>query len=212
MARSTTTTPALLTLLTLFATTQLSSALQVTANSPCSAVCRDSLDLDASDPNSSNTRNSDITCLDSAYSSAAGNKFKNCMTCLQTSTFSQGSESDTMWFLCKLLPLTDMSTCLTRTVLTSETDNMRYAVSYCVFGFPNATGIGSSPCTTNKACGNLDVSMEHGIKDPSQTTAYSYCSAGTGAAMDYANFESCIPCIAAEGKTQYLANCECLES
>jgi hypothetical protein len=23
------------------------------------------------------------------------------MTCLQTSTFSQGSESDTMWFLCK---------------------------------------------------------------------------------------------------------------
>jgi hypothetical protein len=22
------------------------------------------------------------------------------MTCLQTSTFSQGSESDTMWFLC----------------------------------------------------------------------------------------------------------------
>ncbi|KAK3898153.1 hypothetical protein C8A05DRAFT_47447 [Staphylotrichum tortipilum] len=182
MARSS--TRALLTLVTLFSATPLSSALQVTANSPCSAVCRDSLDLDASDPNSSNTRNSDITCLDAAYSSAAGNKFKNCMTCLQTSTFSQGSESDTMWFLY----------------------NMRYAVSYCIFGFPNATDIASTPCSTIKACGHLDVSMEHGIKDPSSTTAYSYCKAGTGAAMDSANFESCIPCIAAEGKTNYLVN------
>ncbi len=94
-------------------------------------------------------------------------------------------------------------------VLTSETDNMRYAVSYCVFGFPNATGIDSSPCATSTACGNLDVSMEHGIQDPSQTTAYSYCSAGTGAARDSANFERCIPCLAAEGKTKYLVNCRC---
>lgn len=92
--------PVLYTLLTLFSTSQLSSALQVTPNSPCSSVCRDSSDLDASDPNSSHTRNSDITCQDAAYSSAAGSKFKSCMTCLQTSTFSQGSESDTMWFLC----------------------------------------------------------------------------------------------------------------
>ncbi len=91
---------ALFTLFALLSTPQLSSALQVTPNSPCSSVCRDSLDLDASDPNSSNTRNSDITCPDAGYSSPAGTKFKTCMTCLQTSTFSQGSESDTMWFLC----------------------------------------------------------------------------------------------------------------
>lgn len=91
---------ALFTLFTLLWASHLSSALQVTPNSPCSSVCRDSLDLDVSDPNSSNTRNSDITCHDSAYSSAAGTKFKNCMTCLEKSTFSQGSESDTMWFLC----------------------------------------------------------------------------------------------------------------
>ncbi|KAJ4306295.1 hypothetical protein N0V88_001094 [Collariella sp. IMI 366227] len=90
---------ALTTLLTLFVAPQISSALQVTPNSPCSSACRDSLDLDTSDPNSSNTRGTDITCLDTAYSSAAGTKFKDCMTCLQTSTFSQGSESDTMWFL-----------------------------------------------------------------------------------------------------------------
>ena len=92
---------ALFTLFTLLlSTSHLSSALQVTPNSPCSSACRDSLDLDASDPNSSNTKNSDITCPDAGYSSPAGTKFKTCMTCLQSSTFSQGSESDTMWFLC----------------------------------------------------------------------------------------------------------------
>ena len=91
---------ALYTLLTLFSASRLSSALQVTPNSPCSSVCRDSTDLDTSDPNSSTTKNSDITCKDADYSGPAGTKFKSCMTCLQTSTFSQGSESDTMWFLC----------------------------------------------------------------------------------------------------------------
>ena len=93
--------PAFYTLLALLSASHFSSALQVSPNSPCASVCRDSLDLDASDPNSSNTKNSDITCQDAAYSSAAGTKFKSCMTCLQTSTFSQGSESDAMWFLCK---------------------------------------------------------------------------------------------------------------
>ncbi|KAK4154578.1 hypothetical protein C8A00DRAFT_14303 [Chaetomidium leptoderma] len=176
--------PALFTLLTLFSTLQFSSALQVTPNSPCSSECRDSLDLDVSDPNSSNTINSDITCLDTAYSSAAGSKFKSCMTCLQTSTFSQGSESDTMWFLY----------------------NLRYTAAYCVFGYPNATGHASTPCTTDTACGPLQASLEHGIPDPRKTTAYSYCSAGGGEASDPTNFEHCTPCISAEGRTKYLVN------
>ncbi|KAK4039434.1 hypothetical protein C8A01DRAFT_16588 [Parachaetomium inaequale] len=176
--------PALYTLLALFSASHLSSALQVSPNSPCASVCRDSLDLDSSDPNSSNTKNSDITCQDAAYSSPAGTKFKSCMTCLQTSTFSQGSESDTMWFLY----------------------NLRYTAAYCVFGFPNAAGIASTPCSTSTACGRLQASMEHGILDPKGTTAYSYCSAGDGDDMAFSHFESCIPCISAEGTTEYLAN------
>ena len=64
----------------------------------------DSTALDPSDPNSSNTRNADITCLDKNYgSSASGIKWQNCMSCLQNSTFSQGSENDQMWFLCMAL-------------------------------------------------------------------------------------------------------------
>lgn len=79
----------------------LVSSLQVTPNSPCSKVCVDSTTLDLSDPNSSNTRNSDIVCQDADLGSPAGTKWRDCMTCLQTSTFSQGSESDQAWFLCK---------------------------------------------------------------------------------------------------------------
>lgn len=79
------------------------SALQVTPNSPCASVCIDSNDLDFSDPNSSNTLNRDITCYDKEYvTSSAGQKFNRCMSCLQDSSFSQGSESDQGWFLCKL--------------------------------------------------------------------------------------------------------------
>ncbi|KAH6636824.1 hypothetical protein F5144DRAFT_568835 [Chaetomium tenue] len=173
---------ALYTLFALLSGFPLSSALQVTPNSPCSSVCRDSLDLDVSDPNSSTTKNSDITCGDADYSSPAGTKFKSCMTCLQTSTFSQGSESDTMWFLY----------------------NLRYTAAYCVFGYPNATK--STPCTTSTACGQLQDSIQHGLQDPSGTDAFSYCSAGDGAAMDFSHFDTCIPCISAEGANEYLAN------
>ncbi|KAK4127952.1 hypothetical protein N657DRAFT_631660 [Parathielavia appendiculata] len=174
---------ALHTLLAVFSASQLASGLQVAPNSPCSSVCRDSLDLDASDPNSSSTRNSDITCQDAAYSSAAGTKFKSCMTCLQTSTFSQGSESDMKWFLY----------------------NLRYTAAYCLFGFPNATDISSTPCITETACGPLRASLEHGILKPSDSTAYSYCSVG-GKALDLAPFEHCIPCISAGSTAKYLAN------
>ncbi|KAL1836623.1 hypothetical protein VTJ49DRAFT_4871 [Mycothermus thermophilus] len=171
-------------LFALWTTCHVSSALQVTPNSPCASVCMDSPDLDASDPNSSTTKNSDIPCVDSDYSSPMGTKFKNCMTCLQTSTFSQGSESDIKWFLY----------------------NLRYAASYCVFGHPNGTGFGSSPCTTDASCGRLAASFEHGIPDPKGTTAYSYCSAANGQAMDFDNYERCVPCISADGTHEILAN------
>lgn len=77
-------------------------ALQVTTNSPCSSFCIDFEGDDVSDPNSSTTTNKDIACYDSKYtSSPAGQKFQRCISCLQDSTFSQGKESDQLWFLCK---------------------------------------------------------------------------------------------------------------
>lgn len=50
--------------------------------------------------------------------------------------------------------------------------------------------------------------MKHGIPDPGSTTAFSYCSAGNGEAMDPHNFDTCVSCVSAEGRTDYLANCK----
>ncbi|KAL2160588.1 hypothetical protein VTH06DRAFT_1276 [Thermothelomyces fergusii] len=171
-------------LLFLFCLPHFSASLQVTPNSPCAPVCQDSPDLDVSDRDSSTTTNSDITCEDADYSRAAGTKFKKCMACLQTSTYSRGGESDTMWFLY----------------------NLRYTAAYCVFGYPDATNFSPTPCTTRTACGYLEANMRHGIPDPEGTTAYSYCLAGDGNAMDFSLFEGCIACTSALGTTNYLAN------
>ncbi|KAK0635495.1 hypothetical protein B0T17DRAFT_45485 [Bombardia bombarda] len=168
------------TLLSLLVIPRLASALQVTPNSPCASVCQDSSSLDISDPNSSNTRNSDITCQDSAFGSPEGTKWKTCMTCLQTSTFTQGRQSDQMWFLY----------------------NLRYNIAYCIFSFPNATGVETTPCSTQPACGPLKASMEHGVLNPNNMTTFSYCSVG-GATSDY---DQCVSCVGSGGRTHYLAN------
>lgn len=83
------------------------AALQVTPNSPCSSACIDSAGLDASDPNSSNTRAGDIVCADGQFDAdadAAGRKLRTCLACLQGSTYTQGGEGDQAWFLCTALP------------------------------------------------------------------------------------------------------------
>jgi hypothetical protein len=88
-------------LLALVAVAGLASALQVTPNSPCAQICQDQPQFDVSAPASSNTKNSDMFCEDAHHHGAEGSKWKDCMTCLQTSDFHQGDESDQMWFLCK---------------------------------------------------------------------------------------------------------------
>lgn len=86
--------------------TSQTTALQVSPDSPCSAVCVDDLNQDVSSSSSSNTFGSDIVCLDDDYSkTAAGEKYKSCVSCLQTSTAKsteEGKEEDDQsWFLCK---------------------------------------------------------------------------------------------------------------
>ncbi|KAH6626081.1 hypothetical protein B0J18DRAFT_464127 [Chaetomium sp. MPI-SDFR-AT-0129] len=160
------------------------SALQVTPNSPCASACARSPTQNPADSEASYTQNSDIVCSDADYASPAGVKFQECMTCLQTSTFSQGDESDVMWFLY----------------------NMRYTAAYCIFGYPNATDVDQTPCMTSTACGHLQAAVEHGVPDPKGTTAYSYCMAGKGEAANTASYDGCIPCVSAERTTNYLAN------
>ncbi|KAI1640552.1 hypothetical protein F4809DRAFT_395433 [Biscogniauxia mediterranea] len=158
-------------------------ALQVTPNSPCASFCVDSNDLDFSDPNSSTTESDDITCYDSDYStSSAGQKFQRCISCLQDSTFSQGSESDQLWFLY----------------------NLRYSFDHCVFGFPNATEIASTPCSTSTACGQLESALTDGILNPNNLD-YSYCGVD-GGAMTSDLIPKCLSCVHASDDQGFLAN------
>ncbi|KAH6652121.1 hypothetical protein BKA67DRAFT_497576, partial [Truncatella angustata] len=160
------------------------AALQVTPNSPCSSFCVDSKGLDISDPNSSNTANDDITCYDKEFSSTlAGQKFQRCMSCLQDSSFIQGSESDQSWFLY----------------------NLRYTFDYCVFGFPNATNVASTPCSTSTACGGLEEALTGDNLDVTGLQAYGYCSADGGAMTD-TTISKCKACIAASDGQDYMAN------
>lgn len=163
---------------------QHSTALQVTPNSPCASYCIDSNDLDFSDPNSSNTRNKDITCYDKEYTTtAAGQKFHRCLTCLQESTFSQGQENDQAWFLY----------------------NIRYTFDYCVFGFPNASGVASTPCSTSTACGGLEVALTGDKLNAVGLDPYDYCSAD-GDAMSGPSVAKCEACVGASDGQNLLAN------
>ncbi|KAI0002305.1 hypothetical protein F4779DRAFT_135315 [Xylariaceae sp. FL0662B] len=162
---------------------QRAAALQVTPDSPCASFCIDSSGLDVSDPNSSNTKNEDITCNDSEYSTrAAGQKFQSCVSCLQDSTFAQGKQNDQLWFLY----------------------NIRYTFDYCVFGFPNATDVASTPCSTSTACGELEDALKEGILDPGNPD-YSYCAVD-GGVMTSEVVSKCLSCVAASDGQDYLAN------
>ncbi|KXJ93370.1 hypothetical protein Micbo1qcDRAFT_194574 [Microdochium bolleyi] len=161
------------------------AALQVTPNSPCSSFCVDSNDLNFADPASSNTRNKDIVCYDSEYqSSPAGQKFKRCLSCLQGSTFAQGQESDQQWFLY----------------------NLRYTVDYCIFGFPNATNIASTPCSTEKACGELKGALTGDLLSSAKKGAdYAFCNAN-GAVMQSDEIKKCHACVSVSDDQDFLAN------
>ncbi|KAL0943982.1 LPXTG-domain-containing protein [Colletotrichum truncatum] len=160
------------------------SGLQVTPDSPCASFCLDSNDLDYSDPNSSNTRNKDITCVDGKYQTEPpGRKFQQCVSCLQDSNYVKGNENDQSWFLY----------------------NMRYSFDYCIFGYPNATGVGSNPCMTSTACGGLEAALIDGELDPTKSGQFSYCDADGGSMLGSA-YDKCLSCVRAGGEHYYLAN------
>jgi hypothetical protein len=77
-------------------------ALQVTPNSACAQMCTDDPSPDVSNPSGANISGSDIICKDDDYpGSATGQRFENCINCLQNSTAVDAGESDQAWFLCE---------------------------------------------------------------------------------------------------------------
>lgn len=83
---------------------------------------------------------------------------------------------------------------------------MRYTFDYCVFGFPNATGIDSSPCTTSTACGNLLEPFTDDGLDSRKASSYGYCDAHPEARNE-TTLNRCRQCLTASGNQNKLANC-----
>ncbi|KAL3957685.1 hypothetical protein ACCO45_008263 [Purpureocillium lilacinum] len=120
---------------------------------------------------------------------AVGAQFRQCVACLEKSAFEQGGESDQQWFVY----------------------NMRYAIDFCIFGYPNGTGgAGSNPCLTSEACGRLARALEGGIpvvgdRARASTDTYSYCEAERGV-WKSRYFDACVQCVKADGRHRYLTN------
>ncbi|UKZ83463.1 hypothetical protein TrVFT333_011272 [Trichoderma virens FT-333] len=166
-----------------FMTFSLVHALRVSPNSPCTNVCTTS-DVSQSDPKFFDDQWKDIVCDDKDFDSKPeGQKLKSCFTCLQNSTYTHGSENDQDWFLY----------------------NLRYSSGYCMFGYPNNTGIETGPCTTSVGCGNLASALELGIKSPANSTPYDYCDAN-GGVITSGDVDGCLECVKADGQHQYLSN------
>ena len=91
----------LLALITAAAIIPAALALEASPNSPCAPLCVDSRGLNQSDPSSFSTVGADIKCTDEdIQTTAQGEKFQQCVGCLQGSTYSGGGQNDQAWFVC----------------------------------------------------------------------------------------------------------------
>lgn len=149
-------------------------ALKVPPGSPCATVCGNVQDR---------TNKTDIVCEQSEYATTdAGKMFEDCLSCMSTSTYTDdGQNTDLQWMLY----------------------NLRYAVSYCVFGYPdNRKNVGSSPCMTSEGCGHYEDPIKY--KNLSlDTTAYEYCDAWPG--DETFRIDRCQECLHLEGD-EFMAN------
>ncbi|OAA60435.1 hypothetical protein SPI_05559 [Niveomyces insectorum RCEF 264] len=125
------------------------SALLVAPNSPCAQYCGNVL---------SSTTSADMTCNDADYAgSAAGTVFETCINCELTSNYASGNETDLQWLIY----------------------NVRYAVSYCLFGVPNNPHVLDTPCLTSTACLDLEPAFDfHNLS--THVGAYDFCQAWIG--------------------------------
>lgn len=89
---------------------------------------------------------------------------------------------------------------------TRVVDNLRYSFDYCVFGYPDATDVGSNPCITSEACGGLEEALKEGILDPQKREQYDYCNIEGNAMLSDA-VERCRQCVKADRSHSFVSNC-----
>jgi hypothetical protein len=82
-------------------------------------------------------------------------------------------------------------------------DNLRYSVSWCLWGYPNNTNVPGTPCITHFACGTLENAIKYNNLE-TNTTEFGYCSQ-----WEYDLVPRCTACLA-QGNQHTLANCKAL--
>lgn len=152
---------------------QSTDALKALSNSPCAPKCGNVLGGTSGDD--------DIVCQNTDYTSLIGTTYSGCVGCQLTSTFVDPStnQTDLEWGLY----------------------NLRYAISWCLFGYPNNTQVQDTPCITPLSCGPMQNALEYGNLTTSAQTEYGYCS-------DIATNQilQCQNCLRISTATYYLNN------
>ncbi|KAG9235295.1 hypothetical protein BJ875DRAFT_374536 [Amylocarpus encephaloides] len=148
------------------------TAIQALTSSPCASECGNVL---------GSTTGADIECLDAKFTISPGSIFKSCVSCQLRSQF--------------IDPATK------QTDLQMGLYNLRYAVSWCLFGYPNNTNVGSTPCTIGFSCGPLEKAFEYDSLSP-QTTTLGYCSQN----YHSTTIQACKNCLGAQTEKKFLNN------
>ncbi|PBP16600.1 LPXTG-domain-containing protein [Diplocarpon rosae] len=148
------------------------TALQASTSSPCAAQCGNSLD---------STTGSDIVCTDgNLTSTSAGLVFQTCLSCQIESSYVDPvtQKSDLYWAIY----------------------NLRYALSWCLFGYPDNQNVAGTPCTTSTACGALESGFEFDSLS-SNTSSYGFC-----AFVPTISVPRCTACLQVQATEIYLTN------
>lgn len=150
------------------------------------------------------TAGSDIACHDSDYNSTvSGDRFQKCISCeIQSEIFNRRTgQTNLGWALCKQNhhSHTNLEPALTSWMIP---DNMRYALSWCLFEFPQPKNqTVSNTCTTT--CAPISNALETNILTPNATTTYDYCRDPNF----LPNVGACASCYKIIPNQLYMSNC-----
>lgn len=81
-------------------------------------------------------------------------------------------------------------------------DNLRYAFSSCVFGFPEKVSNISTPCVVS--CHPVEPALEFQLKDPNPSSLHTFCGDDSFADND---ISQCKFCYGLTSQQAYLSNC-----
>lgn len=150
----------------------VAQALFAVPSSPqCADLCGNTL---------SGISGSEVTCSDAGYSSSTyGAAFKACISCEMSSPYYDTATkiSDLHWAIY----------------------NLRYALSWCLFGWDNNT-VPDTPCQTSTSCGPLQSAFEYDSLSPN-ASSYSFCPL-----LPSITVTKCTTCLNELNDERYLSN------